>query len=160
MPSVRTTALLLAVLALGACSPSLQERREEAQAALDAGDFPKALQLADTVLAEAATKNDAAEAWRLEQIRLDALARTGKGGDVRAALDRLAGPYDKQLTAPLYRALADKLRAASDGQGAIDVLDAGLKRFPSDPSFQAALDDLKKSADPAEIERLKALGYL
>ena len=77
-----------------------------------------------------------------------------------STLERLATPYPTQISASLYLSLADKLRAAGDGAGYTNLLDAGKKKFPDEASFQAKIDELKTSADPAEVERLKALGYL
>lgn len=157
MRSIFPLALALLVACGGA---SVADRRQEAQAALDAGDYAKALELADATLKDPAAAKDATEAWRLEQLRLDALARSGKGAEVVATLQRLSGTHAAQVNAPLYRSLADKLRAAGDGKGAVDVLDAGFKKYPEDASFKAAIEEMSGSADPAEIERLKALGYL
>lgn len=153
--------LVLAFGLLAACGgASVADRRQEAQAALDAGDYAKAVEVADATLKDPATAREATEAWRLEQLRLDALARSGRGAEVLATLQRLAGSHAAQVNAAVYHASADKLRAAGDGKGAVDVLDAGFKRFPDDTSFKAAIDEMSNSADPAEIERLKALGYL
>lgn len=162
MPSPRPAVFALVLAALSACGgPDVEQLRKDAQAALDAGDTAKALQLVDTAIPAAGS--DAAEVWRLEQIRLDAQARAGQGGDVVASLDRLAKTYDKQLTAALYRSLADKLVAAKDTKGATTLLEAGDKKFPADhDSFVKAIQELSAGGamDPAEVERLKALGYL
>ncbi len=153
--------ILALTFACGGKSPA--DLTKEAQSALDAGDAAKAVTLVDAALAQDAVKKDAPSAWRLEQVKLDALAKTGKGADVLANLERLAGTNPKQVNAALYRALADKVKAAEDTTGAIDILAAGDKRFPADhATFQEAIDALKSTGnlDPAEVERLKALGYL
>ena len=161
LPAARSwAASALFALALACGGPSAASLQQEAEAALAAKDYPTALAKVDAALALADVSADKAQSWRFESLRLDAFASGGQGAEVKAALERLSAAYDAQLTAALYRSLADKLRAAGDGTGAVDVLDAGAKKFPNDPSFAAAIDDLKKSADPAEIERLKALGYL
>jgi hypothetical protein len=108
-------------------------------------------------------KQDAAAAWRLEQIRLEALAKSAKGAQVKSELDRLATAYPKQVNASLYRSLADKAKEAGDTAGAIDVLTAGDQRFPAEhASFVEAIDALKASGtlDPEQVQKLKALGYL
>lgn len=133
--------------------------RAEAQKTLEAGDAAKAMQMADEALKQAGS--DKAVAYRLEQVRLDALAKQGKGSEVAKELERLAGSYPEQVKAALYRALADKTKAAGDTPGAIDILAAGDKRFPTDPSFKQAIDEIKNAgASPEEVEKLKALGYL
>jgi hypothetical protein len=154
--------VLLAMLVLG-CAGSAADYDRDARAALDAGDFPKAIQVVEEALAHDAVKHDAAAAWRLEQVRLEALARSGKGAQVKSELDRLAAAYPKQVTASLYRSLADKAKEAGDTSGAIDVLTAGDQRFPAEhASFVEAIDALKATGtlDPDQVQRLKALGYL
>src|SRR5262249_51117094 len=85
---------------------------------------------AEEGLTQAGVKRDAARAWRREQTRLDALAGRGKGPDVKKELERLAGAYPNQVSAALYRSLADKLKTAGDVPGAIEILTAGGQRFP------------------------------
>jgi len=155
--------LVLAALLAGCGGKSAADYHNEARSALDGGDTGRALRVAEEGLRADAVKQDAAAAWRLEQIRLEALARSGKGADVKRELERLAGTYAGQVNASLYRSLADKTKAAGDTEGAIDVLAAGDKRFPAEhASFVEAIDALKSSGslDPAQVQRLKALGYL
>jgi hypothetical protein len=155
--------LILAALVVGCGGKSAADYHKEARAALDGGNAAQAIKVADEGLAQGAVKQDAAAAWRLEQVRLEALAKTGKGSEVRKDLERLAGTYPTQVTAALYRSLADRAKDAGDTEGAIDVLTAGDKRFPAEhTSFVEAIDALKStgSLDPAQVQRLKALGYL
>lgn len=155
--------LLLVALALGCGGRSAADYEKEARAALDGGDPAKAIQVVGEGLAQDAVKRDAASAWRLEQLRLDALAKSGKGADVARELARLATTYPSQVSASLYRSLADKTKQAGDVSGAIDVLTAGDQRFPAEhASFVEAIDALKADGglDPAQVQRLKALGYL
>jgi hypothetical protein len=159
---IRSISLFVALLA--ACGgKSGADYQTEARAALDAGKPADAILVADEGLARDDVKQDPAAAWRLEQVRLEALARSGKGAQLKTDLERLAGAYPKQVTASLYRALADRVKEAGDKSGAIDVLAAGDQRFPEEhASFVEAIDALKAtgSLDPAQVERLKALGYL
>lgn len=155
-------AALLLAGTLSACSsgPDVEALQKGVESAIQAKDYTGAVTKADAALKEEAIAKDPAKAWRFESMKLTALAEGGKGGEVKANLERLAGSYDKQVTASLYHSLADKVRAAGDGGGYADLLDAGLKKFPDDKTFQEAIDAMKNSADPAEVERLKALGYL
>ena len=155
--------LVLVVSLMGCGGKSAADYHRDARAALDGGDAAAALRVADEGLAQDAVRRAAAAAWRLEQVRLEALAKSGKGGDVQRELERLAAAYPGQVNASLYRALADKAKAAGDTEGAIDVLTAGDKRFPTEhASFVEAIEALKStgSLDPAQVERLKSLGYL
>lgn len=159
MPRSRFALPLL--LLLLACEGSLADREKEARAALDAREFAKARTISEQALAGAASQ-DAATAWRIEQIRLEALAHDKQGQEIVASLARLSGPYGPQVTPALYRSLADKLKAAGDTTGAIDVLAAGHEKFPQEhEAFVKDIDALKQGKlDPAQVEKLKALGYL
>ena len=154
--------LLLVLLAAcgGGGSTSYES---DARAALNGGDMAKAIRVAEEGLAQDAVKKDPAAAWRLEQIRLDALATSGKGVDVKKELDRLATAYPKQVNASLYRSLAAKATTVNDVPGAIEILTAGDQRFPAEhAAFVEAIGELKEGAamDPETVKRLKALGYL
>jgi len=163
MPRTRfAPPLLLVLLSLAACQKSLADREQDARTALDKRDFAMAQQMSEGALVDAISGKDAATAWRLEQIRLDALAHQKNGAEVATSLERLAGQYPAQVTPALYRALADRLKTAGDTSGAIDVLAAGDKRFPQEHEvFAKDIEALKQgNLDPAQVERLKALGYL
>jgi hypothetical protein len=157
-----TMALIAAFLT--ACGgKSVADYQNEARAALDGGDAAKAIAVVTEALGNDTIKQDAAAALRLEQIRLEALAKAGKGPEVKIELERVASAYPKNVTASLYRSLADRVKAAGDTAGAIDILVAGDKRFPAEhASFQEAIDGLKATGavDPEQIERLRKLGYL
>ncbi len=153
--------LALAALLLLGCGKSAADLKESAQAALDAGDLGTAVEQADLAIQVAGT--DRAMVWQVEQIRLRALAANGQGGQVVASLARLSGEYSAQLKSSLYVALAGQLRDGGDTSAAIDVLDAGNRAFPAESElFTAAIAELQQGQelDPAEIEKLKALGYL
>ncbi len=163
MSGLRVALAALLLICSSACGgPSVEDRQREAQAALDKGDFAAALTSVDTALKDAQISGDPAKAWRFEVIRLDALARSGKGDDVLDAIDRLKGTYPTQITAALYRSLADKLRAAKDTMGAVGVLDAGNRAFPAEQeSFVKAIDEIKAAGlDPETEAMLEKLGYL
>jgi hypothetical protein len=156
-------ALFLFLVFLAACAGSGADSYDEARAALAAGKPGDALAAAETGLARGDTTRDPALAWRLESVRLEALARSGKGAQVKVELERLASRYGAQITASLYRSLADQAKDAGDVPGAIDLLTAGDQRFPAEhTSFVEAIDELKGAGnlDPAQVQRLKALGYL
>lgn len=152
--------LILVLALLAACGPSLEDQENKARTALNARDWAAATAAADEALAN--PKADDAAGWRLNQIKLDAAASSGKGSETSILIEALASKYPAQVKAPLYRSLADKSKAAGDNMGAIDILAAGDKRFPEEhDQFVAAIDALKNaSQDPAEIEKLKALGYI
>lgn len=157
--SFRVLSLALAL----ACGPSPADYRNQAQSALDAGDYAQAVGTADEGLVAAAEAGDRKLVWALERIRLEALARQGEGEQVTAHLERVAGEFAAQVNASLYLALAKYVKDAGSLDGALSILAAGDKRFPDQSStFVAAIEEIKAApaVDDATIERLKQLGYL
>ena len=105
---------------------------------------------------------DEGTAWGLELVRLEALARDGRGDDTVAQLEKLAQARPAQVPASQYTATADQLRAAEQAGAAIQVLDLGLKRFPDDASLVAQIEKAKAApaAGSEELEMLRSLGYV
>ena len=154
-----TPALGLALL-IG-CGPDLEQLKNEAQQALSVGNFSQARKISSQAL-EKTPAADKRLAWALERIRLEALARDDQGKEALETLERLAAEYPGQTNASLYLAIASYLKEAGGTSSAIDVLVAGDKRFPEESEkFKAMIAELQAGGlDPAEIERLKSLGYL
>lgn len=153
-----TFALVTALLV--GCGEKAADSKEAAQAALDAADYPTAIAQADKAIGLAG--DDKAMVWQSQQIKLQALARSGDASTA-ALLEQLATDYAAQVKSPLYMTVADSLKKAGQTSAAIDVLDAGNKRFPAESDkFTQAIAELQQNEqlDPAEIEKLKALGYL
>ena len=157
--SYLTPAIGLALL-IG-CGPDLEQLKSEAQQALNVGNFSEARELSSQAL-EQAPSSEKRLLWALERIRLEALARENQGEQARETLERLASEYPTQANASLYLAMASYLRDAGGTSSAIDTLVAGDERFPEDSEkFRAMIDEMQAGGlDPAEIERLKSLGYL
>jgi hypothetical protein len=157
----RIVPIALAVGLLTACGENAAGLKEAAQAALDGGDTATALLKADAALAAAG--GDRALSWQIQQIRLQARARGGDGEGAKSLLQELAGANKDLVRSSLYVSVANDLKKAQQTSAAIDVLHAGDLAFPAEhETFVAAIQDLQKTEelDPAEIERLKSLGYL
>lgn len=157
--SLLTPALGLALL-IG-CGPDLEQLKDEAQQALSVGNFAQAREISSRAL-EQASAADQRLRWALERIRLEALARENQGEEARETLERLAADYPTQANASLYLAIASYLREAGGTSDAIEILAEGDKRFPEESEkFKAMISEMQAGGlDPAEIERLKSLGYL
>ena len=154
------TFALLAALVVG-CGEKAADAKEAAQAALDGGDYPTAIVEADKAVGMAG--DDKPVIWQSQQIKLQALAKSGEGAKAATLLEQLAGQFAAQAKSPLYMSAANDLKAADQTSAAIDVLDAGKNRFPDEADkFVSAVQELQttEELDPAEIEKLKALGYL
>jgi hypothetical protein len=156
---MRRFCILLIALALGACADTPRESLDEARQALAESRYADAIAAADAGLAGDA---DALTSWGLELVKLEALARDGRGDDTLAQLEKLAASRPEQMPATQYSATADQLRAAGQGGGAIQVLDAGLKRFPEDQTLLGLIEEAKAAPAPGsdELEMLRSLGYV
>lgn len=151
--------LLLCVLALAACAESARDSLGEAQTALAESRYADAVAAADAGLAAGA---DEVTAWGLELVRLEALAREGRGDATVAQIQKLAQVRPEQIPADQYAATADQLRSAEQGAAAIQVLDLGLQRFPEDAALLGQIEEAKKApaAGSEELEMLRSLGYV
>jgi hypothetical protein len=151
--------LLVMALALGACAETPRESLDEARQALAESRYADAIAAADAGLAGDA---DAVTAWGLELVMLEALARDGRGDDALAQLEELAALRPEQVPPTQYSATADQLRTAGQGGAAIQVLDAGLGRFPEDPMLLGLIEEAKAAPAPGseELQMLRSLGYV
>ena len=150
---------IAAVLALVACGESARDSLDQARKELAQTRYSEAIAAADAGLAR---KPDAITSWGLEIVKAEALARSGKGPETLAQLEKLAAGWPDNLGANQYAASADQLRGAGQGAAAIEALDLGLKRFPDDPNLKAQIEQAKQASGPGseELERLRSLGYL
>ena len=144
------------------CGPDVDQLKDEAQQALSVGNFSQAREISTRAL-ESVPEAEKRLAWSLERIRLEALARDDQPAEALETLERLAAEYPAQANASLYLAIASYARGAGSTGGAIEILVAGDERFPEDSEkFKAQIQELEAGGglDPAEIERLRSLGYL
>ena len=153
----RTAAVLPLLCLLAACGADPEDRLEKARAHLASGAWADAAAAASQGLAAGA---EGPTAWRLELTALEGEARAGRTGDVLARLERLAEAWAAQVTGALYVQTAGQVKEAGDAAGAINVLDAGARRFPDDADIARAIDQLQASGSAEEIERLRSLGYV
>jgi hypothetical protein len=147
------------LLVLSACSESPRESLDQAQQALAESRYTDAVVAADAGLAGSP---DEVTIWGLELVKLEALAREGRGEDTVAQLEKLAGSRPEHVPATQYSATAGQLRVAGQGAAAILVLDLGLKRFPEDETLAGLIEEAR--AAPAEgsdeLKMLRSLGYV
>ncbi len=155
----------LAVIAsLCGCEMSRQDHLIEARAALADAAYDEAIAAAEAGLEAAAAGSqdalDDATSWGLELVNLEANARAGHGEEAKEQLAELARLHPNRVAASEYFATAHQLRGAGAGTAAIEVLDMGAILFPYEPVIGRMIDEASAGGDPAELELLRALGYI
>jgi len=159
----------LAVLALallvscGGATP--QSCATSADAALQKGDAVEAQKCAEAGLAAPGASTDTATSWRLERTRLRALALQGDSAKVNTELERLGKSYPTQVNVDLYASLARDLITAKKSADALQLVEAGKKKFPDKAKvFDQLIEQLKAEAakgdDNALTQGLSQLGYI
>ena len=155
----RIGAAAAVALALFACGESARDALDAARKSLAETHYAEAIAAADAGLARSPER---VTSWGLEQVKLEALARAGRGDETLAQLARLTNDWPDNVKADQFAATADQLKGAGQGPAAIQVLDLGLKRFPDDAGLRGQIEKAKSASAPgsAELERLKSLGYI
>lgn len=170
MPKTRSLArglMLGAALLLGACADkSLDDLASEAQTAFNQGQYEQTCVICESAIARSKSEGaGAATSWRFEQLDLLAHASLGKD-DVTDKLERLSQEYASQTDdSNLYARLSKHLSDGGNINEAIEVIEAGRKRFPEKAElFETEGARLAKVAeeagDNAALEKLRSLGYL
>ena len=158
--------LFFSCVALFSCGePGLNEIKEGVKTSLSTSSFAQARADCESVLTHNKAAMSRADRWAFEDLRLQAVARSGDGAESVATLGRLAGEYASQITPAYYVKITSYVRDGGDLLGAVDLLAAGAERFPADKSkFDALAEALKEAAssagDSEALEKLKSLGYV
>ncbi len=158
--------ILVAALLLSCtrCSPDTDSNASEAQRALDMGRYSEAIALSEIGLEE--VRGDPTQRrtiWRLERIRVEALAGSGDVDGVLASLDRLFETFPTHVNTDLYLALAHQVFKAGDPVAAERLLARGAEKFPGDEPVFSDLSAFWRGGgaiSPDACERLRSLGYL
>jgi hypothetical protein len=152
-------AVVAICLGLAGCGESARDALDKARKALAETNYSEAISAADAGLAR---KPEAVTGWGLEIVKLEALARSGRGDETVAQLEKLTAAWPDNMLADQFAATADQLRAANQGAAAIRALDLGLKRFPQDQALIAQIEKAKKAPAPGsdELKMLETLGYI
>jgi len=149
---------------LASCGTDPKECADMASAALAKGDTAEALKCAEAGLKEPSVAGDSATSWRLERVRLEALAMKGDSAVVLSDIQRLGKTYPAQVTADVYAKLSRELMDAGKGVESLQLVEAGKKLFPDHATaFDEHIAALKKKAeagDNALLQQLQNLGYV
>jgi len=155
-----STTLLSLTLVLSACSGGADPK----DAGLEALQLGKHQDAADQ-LASALDARTPADADYVEVCvaKCQALAHID-ADKAKGDFLQLAESQGEKVVAKDFSMIVSDLYSAKQLLPAIDVLDAGLKRFPDDTKLaqlkEKVVAESQKSGDPAALEKLKGLGYL
>lgn len=148
----------LALAGVLACGSDPYQQLADARSAMAKTDWADAVAAADAGLADAA---DPQVAWGLELVKLEAHARAGDAEPAKEQLAKLTRLYPERMPPTQYSATADQLRAAGQSAAAIEVLDMGFKRFPSDATLERLIGAASSGeVGSDELDMLRSLGYV
>jgi hypothetical protein len=163
MSRLALTSLPALILTLASCGSG--DPRQAGLRAIQAGEWSKAIELLDEAIADRST--DSPIDVEVAMGRCFALAHID-AARAKTEFDVLVAAGKTRVAD--YEMLLDHLLAAPDLEPATQVLDAGMHRFPGDPSMEKIKKQLvsettrrSKGNDPAAeraLNSLKSMGYL
>ena len=162
----RCLAVLALALLVGCGGKDPTATANEADEALRKGDAPTAQKLAEEGLALPGVSADNGTAWRLERVRLEAMATKGEAAAVLTEVERLGKTYaaPNQVNAAFYAKVARELVDARKLVESLDLIEAGKQKFPKEvdkfDGLIAELQERAKSGDDALTSKLAQLGYV
>lgn len=162
----RCLAVLALALLAGCGGKDPVATASEADEALRKGDAVAAQKLAEEGLALPGVAADNGTSWRLERVRLEALATKGEASTVLTEMERLAKTYaaPNQVNAAFYAKVARELVDAQKLLESLDLIEAGKQKFPKEvdkfDGLIAELEDRAKNGGNNELtSKLEQLGY-
>jgi hypothetical protein len=139
----------------------------EADAALLKGDSATAQKLAEEGLAVPGVASDNGTSWRLERVRIQAIANQGDAATVLEEVERLGKTYTapNQVNADFYARVSRGLVDAGKLTESLDLIEGGKAKFPKDASkFDGLIEELvaraESGGDGALTDKLAQLGYV
>lgn len=153
--------LPIALLFLAACGSSDPKTlTSEGHAALGKGDAATALEKFDAALAKMNPKD--AEYARADLGRCQALAKSD-GAAARKAFFEYVARNGTKVREDDYGLVCSDLLQGGFTLDAIDIMDAGQKRFPESPRMiatkEAVVAAAKREKTPDALKKLESLGY-
>ena len=163
----RRLAILALALLAGCGGKDPVATAGQADEALRKGDAVSAQKLAEEGLALPNVAADNGTAWRLERVRLEALAVQGQASTVLTEIERVGKTYaaPNQVNAAFYAKVARELVDAQKLIESLDLIEAGKKKFPKEvDKYDSLIEELKARAesggDNALTNKLAQLGYV
>ena len=149
------------ILALTACGGSGTDPMTAAQDALSAGDYAKAAELLEGYVATL-DKGDAA--YKDATIAYCEALAEEHPGDARATFGMLVADLGEAVTPRDFRYITSHLQTHGHYSEAVDLMDAGLKKWPGDETMAQVKDAIiaavKQAGDADATKKLEGLGYL
>lgn len=159
---MRTTLALLALaLPLFACNGAVSDPVQAAEAAIQAGDEAKAAKL---LQAHVAGLDKSSGAYREAVLLLCTALAKDRPNEAKDTFMALVEVQPATVTAKDYKEVQSYIQAHGHYSEAIDVMDAGLKRWPDDKTMLEVKDVLiaaiMSAGDKEATEKMRGLGYM
>ncbi len=153
--------LPLSLLSLVACGGCNTEADVDIAALVQTGDYSEAIAAAEARLPEVEQGSEAHKELLINYTAALSESDAAKARDqflsFAKAHESLVGPKD-------YKYLVSQLRTYDSFMEAIDVMDAGKKRWPDDATLDemvaALIQDIASSGDEDAATKMKGLGYM
>lgn len=150
------TLLTLLVAACGSADP-----KDAGLEALQRGQYTDAVYHLEVALEGAQPGTE--EYVEIAVARCEALAHTDAAACKTEFMELVTSASD-QISTQDFSMVVTRLMETQEYLAAIDILEAGVNKFPDDPKMgkikEKVVEESKKAADPAALEALKGLGYI
>lgn len=161
--ALATSFLLLPLVALPSCGGAADAKTltDDGMSALNSGDHDDAATKFAAALEALADDTANVQYARAKMGHIEATIRS----DAAAAKDEfLAYAASNEATPDDYSAIGRKFASAGKFSEAIDILDAGMKKFEGSDVLNKLVDNIKtaaeKAGDSGALSKMAGLGYL
>jgi hypothetical protein len=161
---MRTTSILLALalsLPLVACNGAEADPLRAAEVALQGGDSARAVKL---LQGHVQGLDQASAEYREASILLCSALAERQPGEAKDTLLKLVEAQPAGVTSKEFKDVQSYLQTHEHFSEAIDVMDAGLKRWPNDETMLKVKDVLiaaiQSAGDEEATAKLRGLGYM
>jgi hypothetical protein len=158
---MRTRTALFALLTVFIAACGSADPKEAGFEALQRAEYADAVYHLEVAMEAAEPGTE--EYLEVAVARCEALAYTDPA-TCKAEFMALVASAAEQISTQDFSMVVTRLMETSEYVAAIDILEAGVNKFPDDPKMGKLKDKVveksQKAADPAALEALKGLGYI
>ncbi|MEM9800065.1 MAG: hypothetical protein AAGA20_07040 [Planctomycetota bacterium] len=157
----KTALLSLSLLALAACGGDADAAEADIFKLVQSGDYGAAIAAAETQLASV---EKGTEGHKELVVQYATALSKDKAEDAKKAFLDFAGGHGTLVEPSDFKYVVSQLRKHDHFIAAIDVMDAGKKRWPNDATMDEVVGFLKQeiasSGNAEAANKMKGLGYM